>query len=432
MIHEPLTEVSAMANEGVETTTGPVPIGKFVQFVQQTVKHDPMFQHQALVGEVSQWKIHNGNVYFTLRDQTGQMNCVIWRNARVTVDGSIEEGSQVVVIASLDLWPKRGNLQLVVARIQPVRSVGELERIKRELIETLRNEGALDAPRRPLPALPKHIAIITGTNSAALSDMKRLAHNRWPGLRITVIGVLVQGEHAPRSIVRGLAAARRMTKPDVASRVALPPVDAIILARGGGSPEDLWAFNLEPVVRAVMVSPVPIVSAIGHEQDMLVTDLVADVRASTPSNAVERLVPDRHGIMMLLDESHLRLNTAMQRTLHDQHQRINLLRSQLKQAPSRGLNAASARLNRLGHGLVRHVERTVASQHQRLTGFQNALVMAHPQRVLERGYVMAQHPTGEVVSSAGALSIGQAITFQFADGSARADVKRVDLKEGLE
>ena len=432
MIHEPLTEVSAMANGGVETTTGPLPIGEFVQFVQQTVKNDSMFQHQALVGEVSQWKVHNGNVYFTLRDQAGQMNCVIWRNARLSVDATIKEGSQVVIIASLDLWPKRGNLQLVVARIQPVKSVGELERIKRELIETLRDEGALDAPRRSLPSLPKHVAIVTGANSAALSDMKRLIQNRWPGLRTTIIEVLVQGEHAARSIVRGLAVSRRMSRPKVAHRLGLPPVDAVILARGGGSPEDLWAFNLEPVVRAVMVSPVPIVSAIGHEQDMLVTDLVADIRASTPSNAVERLVPDRHGVLMLLDEHHLRLHAAMQRTLHDQRQRINLLKTQLKQAPSRGLRAASTRLDRLGHALVRNVERSVSTQHQRLAGFRNALSMAHPQRVLERGYIMAQHPTGEVISSARALSVGQAITFQFADGSAQADVQRVDLKEDLE
>ena len=363
-----------MATGGLETTTGPLPIGQFVQFVQRTVKQDPMFQHQALVGEVSQWKVHNGNVYFTLRDDEGQMNCVIWRNARLTVDSSIKEGSQVIVIASLDLWPKRGNLQLVVVRIQPVKSVGELERIKRELIEALREEGALDAHRRSLPALPKHVAIVTGANSAALSDMKRLIQNRWPGLRTTVIGVLVQGEHAARSIV----------------------------------------------------------SAIGHEQDMLVTDLVADVRASTPSNAVERLVPDRHGVLMLLDDSHLRLQAAMQRTLHDQRQRVNLLKTQLKQAPSRGLNAASTRLERMKHAMHRHVARTLSVQHQRLEGYRNALSMAHPQRVLERGYVMAQHPSGEVVTSAGSLSIGQGITFQFADGSAQADVQRVDLKEDLE
>lgn len=432
MIHEPLTRVESMATGGLETTTGPLPIGQFVQFVQRTVKQDPMFQHQALVGEVSQWKVHNGNVYFTLRDDEGQMNCVIWRNARLTVDSSIKEGSQVIVIASLDLWPKRGNLQLVVVRIQPVKSVGELERIKRELIEALREEGALDAHRRSLPALPKHVAIVTGANSAALSDMKRLIQNRWPGLRTTVIGVLVQGEHAARSIVRGLAVSRRLADPDTALGLDLPPVDAVILARGGGSTEDLWAFNLEPVVRAVMVSPVPIVSAIGHEQDMLVTDLVADVRASTPSNAVERLVPDRHGVLMLLDDSHLRLQAAMQRTLHDQRQRVNLLKTQLKQAPSRGLNAASTRLERMKHAMHRHVARTLSVQHQRLEGYRNALSMAHPQRVLERGYVMAQHPSGEVVTSAGSLSIGQGITFQFADGSAQADVQRVDLKEDLE
>ena len=278
---------------GHETTTGPLPIGQFARLVQQTVKNDPLFQHQALHGEVSSWNIHNGNTYFTLRDEDGQMDCVIWRNARLSVDSSINVGSEVIIIGSVDLWPKRGKLQVVVARIQPVQTLGAMEEAKRQLIETLRAEGALDTISRALPYLPKHVAIVTGADSAALSDMKRLMANRWPNLRTTVIGVLVQGEHAVKEIVRGLAVTRQLARQDVAQRLGLPPVDAVIVGRGGGSPEDLWAFNLEPVVRAIMASPVPIISAVGHEQDHLVADLVADVRASTPSNAIERLVRDQ-------------------------------------------------------------------------------------------------------------------------------------------
>ena len=421
--------MASMGERGVETTTGPLPIGEFAQFVQRTVKQDPMFQHQALIGEVSQWKTHNGNVYFTLRDEVGQMNCVIWRSARLAVDPSIKEGAKVVVIASLDLWPKRGNLQLVVVRIQPVQTLGDMERIKRELIEALRSEGALDAPKRRLPSLPKHVAIVTGTRSAALSDMMRLISDRWPGLRTTVIGVMVQGELAPSSIVRGLAVSRRLADPQVAAKLGLPPVDAVIVGRGGGSAEDLWAFNLEPVVRAVMVSPVPIVSAVGHEQDMLVTDLVADVRASTPSNAVERLVPDRHGTLMLHDEVALRLHQGAQRGLGQQRQRLHLLTARLKQAPAKGLRTAQARLERGRQGLERGVRQHVAEQRRRMERCRTALTMSHPQRVLERGYVLANDPSGNVVTAASTLAVGQAITFHFADGAATADVTKVDLKE---
>ncbi|DAC59242.1 MAG TPA: exodeoxyribonuclease VII large subunit, partial [Candidatus Poseidoniales archaeon] len=249
---------------GHQTTTGPLPIGQFAQLVQQTVKNDPLFQHQALQGEVSSWSLHNGNIYFTLRDDDGQMDCVVWRSARLSVDPSIKVGSEVVIIGSVDVWPKRGRLQIVVARIQPVQTLGAMEETKRQLVEALRAEGALDIPPRRLPFPPKHVAIVTGAGSAALSDMRRLMADRWPGMRTTVIEVLVQGEHAAQEIVRGLAVTRALARPDVADRLDLPPVDAVIVGRGGGSPEDLWAFNLEPVARAILASTVPIVSAVGH------------------------------------------------------------------------------------------------------------------------------------------------------------------------
>jgi exodeoxyribonuclease VII large subunit len=136
---------------GHETTTGPLPIGQFAKLVQRTVKSDPLFQHQALLGEVSSWSVHNGNVYFTLRDDEGQMDCVIWRNARLTVDPRIQVGSEVIIIGSVDVWPKRGRLQIVVARIQPVQTLGTMEEAKRQLVETLRKEGALDHPARCPP-----------------------------------------------------------------------------------------------------------------------------------------------------------------------------------------------------------------------------------------------------------------------------------------
>ena len=432
---------------GHETTTGPLPIGQFARLVQQTVKQDPLLQHQALRGEVSSWSVHNANIYLTLRDDDGQMDAVIWSRSRITVDPSIGVGTQVVVIASVDVWPKRGRLQLVVARIQPVQNLGAMEETKRRLVEALRLEGALDTPSRPLPFPPKHVAIVTGANSAALSDMKRLMDNRWPNMRTTVIEVLVQGEQAANELVRGLAVTRRLADPDIAAMLNLPPVDAVIVGRGGGSPEDLWAFNLEPVVRAVMASPVPIVSAVGHEQDMLVTDLVADVRASTPSNAVERLVPERTAIVQLLDELDGRLVAGAQRRVGELHQRLALLANRLAHAPSKGVHSAQQRLATLDlrlrqavttdlrgrhhhlttadHRLRQAVQAYVSGQQQRLTRWQATLEAAHPHRVLERGYSMAQNDQGEVISSVASLQQGQTVHLQFADGHADADVHTV-------
>ena len=414
---------------GHGTTTGPLPVGQFAQLIQHTVKNDPMFQHQALAGEISQWSVHNGNIYFTLRDDVGQMSCVVWRSARLSIDPAIKVGSEVIIIGSLDLWPKRGNLQLVVSKIQPVQTLGALEEAKRQLVETLRNEGALDVPSRPLPSLPKHIAIVTGAGSAALSDMKRLMANRWPNLRTTIIGVLVQGEHAPREIVRGLAITRDLARPEVAQRLGLPPVDAVIVGRGGGSPEDLWAFNLEPVVRAIMASTVPIISAVGHEQDHLVSDLVADVRASTPSNAVERLVPDQHSVLMLMDEFDQRLDASVQRRLQELRQQLALLTSQLKHAPGKGVYRAKEVLNALSGRLTRGVDTSLARQQQRLVALQATLQAAHPKRVLERGYTMIQDDKGNVLTAAASLEQGQTVNLQFADGRAAANIHTIEQEE---
>ena len=414
---------------GHETTAGPLPIGQFARLVQHTVKNDPMFQHQALAGEVSSWNLHNGTVYFTLRDDDGQMDCVIWRNARLNVDPAIKVGSEVVIIGSVDVWPKRGRLQIVVSRIQPVQTLGALEEAKRRLIETLRNEGSLDIPPRRLPALPKHVAIVTGADSAALSDMKRLMANRWPDMRTTVIGVLVQGEHAAGEIVRGLAVTRALARPEVAQRLGLPPVDAVIVGRGGGSPEDLWAFNLEPVVRAILASTVPIISAVGHEQDLLVSDMVADVRASTPSNAIERLVPDRNNQIQFLDELDERLDASLLRRLGEWRQHLSLLTNRLRHAPAKGMFAAKDRLSRLNHRLNRGMETTLAHQHQRLATLQATLQAAHPKRVLERGYSMVQDSEGHVVSDVASLEQGQTISLQFADGRAHADIHTLEPTE---
>ena len=414
---------------GHETTTGPLPIGQFARLVQHTVKNDPLFQHQALQGEVSQWSVHNGNVYFTLRDDDGQMDCVMWRSARLKVDPSIKLGSEVIIIGSVDVWPKRGRLQIVVARIQPVQTLGAMEEAKRQLIEALRAEGSLDIPSRRLPFLPKHVAIVTGADSAALSDMRQLMADRWPNMRTTVIEVLVQGELAAQEIVRGLAVTRALARPEVAERLGLPPVDAVIVGRGGGSPEDLWAFNLEPVVRAILASTVPIISAVGHEQDLLVSDLVADVRASTPSNAIERLVPQRQAVVQLLDEVDGRIEAAMVRRLQELRQHLSLLSNQLRHAPGKGIYSAKERLNRLSHQLQRSMETTVSSRRQRLAHLEATLNAAHPKRVLERGYSMVQDEKGAVISDVADLNEGQTIQLQFADGQAAADVHSIEPLE---
>ena len=415
--------------EGSELTTGPLGIGHFVNLIRQTVKQDRLFQNQAIKGEVSQWKQYpSGHTYFTLRDNDGQMSAVIWRG-RCNIDATIKEGSEVVVIASVDLYAKQGRIQLVVDKIEPINAIGEMEETLRKLKIKLKSEGIFELAKKPLPLIPKHIAIVTGTGSAALSDMNRLIENRWPGLRRTVIGVLVQGDNAVKEIVRGISIARKLSQTNIAIKRGQPPVDVIIVGRGGGSPEDLWAFNLEPVARAIIATEIPVISAVGHESDLLVSDMVADVRASTPSNAIERCVPDYNAIQMYLSELNQRLDGASIRQFNDVRNRLKLLSSMLKSAPMAGITNVKIKIQRLASKLNNSSRATLANEFARITNFETSLSAVHPQRVLERGYSMVQNELGEVLTETKQLAVGQKITMNFADGTANADIIDIENKK---
>lgn len=412
-----------------DLTTGPLSIGNFVNLIRQTVKQDRLFQNQAIKGEVSQWKQYpSGHTYFTLRDNVGQMSAVIWQG-RCSIDPSIKEGSEVVVIAGVDLYAKQGRIQLVVDKIEPVNAIGKLEEALRKLKLKLRQEGVFDRPRNQLPLIPKHIAIVTGTGSAALSDMNRLIENRWPGLRRTIIGVLVQGENSVQEIVRGLAVARKLSDPEVANKRNQPPVDVIIVGRGGGSPEDLWSFNLEPVARAIIACKIPVISAVGHESDLLISDMVADIRASTPSNAIERCVPDYNSIQMQLSDYNERIDGATIRQFSDVRNRLKLLASMLKAAPMAGINNAKIKIQNLTMRLNNSSQSIISQEKSRIAKFEASLNAVHPQRVLERGYSMIQNDEGEVLSKMEQLSIGQNINMNFADGKAEANIVNLDKKK---
>jgi exodeoxyribonuclease VII large subunit len=397
--------------------------------VKRALTSEPLFQRQAIKGEVSQWKSYaSGHTYFTLRDNDGQMSAVIWKG-RCAIHPSIKEGTEVVVTANVDVYVKRGNIQLIVERIEPVNALGAMEEAKRLLVERLRNEGELDRPRARPPTIPKHIAIVTGAGSAALADMQQLMENRWPGLRRTVIGVLVQGQRASEEIVRALALTRRLADPAVAAHRGEPPVDLVIVGRGGGSPEDLWAFNLEPVIRSIIASPVPVVSAVGHESDLLVSDLVADVRASTPSNAIERTVPVRAELEQWLDELDDRLAHATRRTFGDARQRLVGLHARLKVAPLAGINVERRSMLSLQSRLNRATESRLANERTRLASIEASLHTIHPKRVLERGYAMTQTNDGTVVTNTKMLELGQEFSLHFVDGSAEAAVTQIHTME---
>ena len=435
-----------------ELTTGPIPVGQFVNLVRSSIRNESLFQNQVIKGEITQWKRYpSGHTYFTLRDENGQISAVIWQG-RCPIDPLIEEGSVVVVIANLDIYPKAGKIQLIVNRIEPVNRLGILEERRKQLIEQLRNEGILDRIRMKLPVIPKHIAIVTGTGSAALSDMNRLIEDRWPGLRRTVIGVTVQGNLAVDEIVRGILVADKLSKPKIAQQFDSPPVDVIIVGRGGGSPEVLWAFNLEPVVRAIIAATVPVISAVGHESDLLVADLVADIRASTPSNAIERCVGDFNFHQMNLHNYGERIEDSVSRLFIDCKNELQLIKSKLLNAPVKGIYNANQqiteienklklivgekfvstreKLNSLTNLLTINAERMISNENTKLAVIESSLKSVNPKNVLERGYSMITSQDGEIIMEASDLDEGQTINLLLSDGEASASIN--SIKKGSE
>ena len=382
-----------------------------------------------LKGEIRQWKPYpSGHTYFSLRDDGGQLSAVIWKG-RCRIPDGIKDGQEVLVIGSVDLYPARGQLQIVVERIELIQTIGALERQKQKLLLQLRQEGVLDRPRKSLPSFPKHLIIVTGKDSAALADMLQLSQSRWPGIRTTVIGVTVQGERAAEEIVRGLAVARELSRNNIADALAVPPCDVVIVGRGGGSPEDLWAFNLEPVARAISAMPVPVISAVGHESDILVSDLVADVRASTPSHAVECCIPLVDDHLAYLMDCEDRMLQGSLRQFNDARQELEQLKLRLQLAPSKGLSQAVRHLERLGNDLRQSTTSALQYHKQKLAVLGNALQISHPKRVLERGYMMGVDGDGNVISSVSNLIQGQTVSLQFADGEADANIDNIRQHE---
>ena len=407
----------------------PVAIGDFVQSLRNRLRSDERNRNCLVRGEIRQWKAYpSGHTYFSLRDDNGQISAVIWKG-RCRIPSEIKEGQEVIVLGNVDIYAGRGQLQLIVERIEPIRKIGTLEQERQRLLATLQMEGVLDREKKPLPLFPKHLAIITGTDSAALADMLRLSETRWPGLRRTVIGVTVQGDRAVEEITRGLAVARHLSRKEYAEQIGIPPIDVVIVGRGGGSPEDLWAFNLEPVVRALSTMPIPVISAVGHESDLLVSDVVADIRASTPSHAIELAVPILDDVLSLMVDLEDRLHRGSIRRFGEENSRLQQLQLRLRLAPSKGLDNAVRHLERLGNDLNGFVQSTIQTNKQRLAMLEGTLLAAHPQRVLERGYLMTTNEKGEVVAKVADLTAGETVSLHFADGTADANIDNIQQRE---
>ena len=393
-----------MAGEAVE-------VGQFVSMARSALVNEPYLSNAAIIGELTKFTLaRSGHTYFTLTDAKGSIDCVLFGGNDSFISQGIKEGSKLIALGGIDVYVKTGRMQFKASRIQPVKSIGELEKARQELIQKWREDGTMDRPRKPAPLIPKKLHIITGAGSAALSDMERLIADRWPNFSYTVIPVLVQGNDAPGQIVRAIKYSQKNA-------------DLIIVGRGGGSPEDLWSFNLESVCQAIIDSVVPVVSAVGHESDYMVSDMVADIRASTPSNAIERVIPIKDELIAIIAQAEDRLDFAIDKLFSRKNEVLSNIILRLSAAPMRGISNAKLRQSNLSNKMSSAIERFFMIQKNRLTGIDSILNSTNPTRVLDRGYSMAVDQDGRPVTSVVGLKQGDALTVVLKDGKVQTEVK---------
>ena len=400
------------------------------QYIKGFMDRDRLLSGLLVRGELSNYKMYpSGHHYFSLKDGEGSLRCVMFRGDAVSLRFRPQNGMQVVAAGRITVFPRDGQYQLYCSRLIP-EGVGDLHLAFEQLKEKLYREGLFSPERkRPIPRFPDTIALITSPAGAAVRDLLRILRARWPMARVKILPVRVQGEGAAREI----AAAIRWA---CAHRTA----DLIITGRGGGSMEDLWAFNEEIVARAIYDSDIPVISAVGHEPDVTIADFAADLRAATPSNAAELAVPDQNEVYASLLGAGQRLEQAVrQRLLRERQGLERLAQSRVMTEPQVYFQDKSLVLDhlsqRLGSSMVsrlfqlrvrsaaldkdlrRGLEKCLSGKQERFARLAAALDAMSPLKVLGRGYSIAQKGDGGVISSVRSVQSGERFSLRLSDGS---------------
>lgn len=373
-----------------------------------------------VVGEISNIsRPASGHVYFTLKDEYAQLSAVMWRSTAAGVRFELEAGLEVLVFGAITVYEPRGAYQVIVQKIEP-KGMGALQLAFLQMREKLQAEG-LFAPehKKPLPFLPRRIALVTSPSGAAVWDMIRTIRGRIDNVEIVIYPVSVQGAAAAGEIAQAIGDLNRMGG-----------IDVMIVGRGGGSPEDLWAFNEEQVARAIYASRIPVISAVGHEVDITIADLVADRRALTPTDAGQIVVPRKADLVAEVSSAARRLATALSATVRNARHRLGgIASSVLACRPLEQVRLHHQQLDEL-LGLLRlHVGRHVAAARGRLDTRAARLHSLSPLKVLERGYSITLDGAGHVVRSVQSVRPGDSVQTRLADGLIGSRVERVERLE---
>ena len=368
-------------------------------------------------GEISNYKAYpSGHHYFSLKDEGGAIRCVMFRREAESLRFQPRNGMKVIAFGRVAVFPRDGQYQLYCSKLT-ADGVGDLHLAFEQLKEKLYRAG-LFAPehKKPIPAYPKRILLVTSPAGAAVRDMLRILGARWPLADVTILPVRVQGEEAAGEIAGAIRWANDH-----------PAWELIITGRGGGSMEDLWAFNEEIVARAIYDSEIPVISAVGHEPDVTIADFVADLRAATPSNAAELAVPDQNDLYARLDQLAIRMKKAVERALSDRRAKLaRLASSRALTSPQNYLQDRRMLLDYQQRRLAAGLAGAVAQQQRRLAGLAASLDALSPLKVLGRGYSIARREDGEVIASVRQAEPGTRFRLRLTDGEVPCSVERKD------
>lgn len=387
------------------------------QLVRGKLERDPDLQSVCIRGEISNYKLYpSGHHYFSLKDSESAIRCVLFKGNALSLRFRPENGMQVLAVGRVSLYPRDGSYQFYCTRLLPD-GAGDLSVAFEQLKQKLFQEGLFDpAHKKQLPAFPHRIGIVTSPAGAAVHDMLRILRKRYPLSRVILLPVRVQGAEAPGEIARAI---------DYANAHAI--ADVLIVGRGGGSVEDLWAFNDEGVSRAIFRSRIPVVSAVGHEPDVTISDFTADLRAATPSNAAELVAPDQSELRAALEGMRGSMLASMrQRLTRSRQQLTGLSASPMLRNPMNYLQERRLRLDKLTGDFRRVGTRLLQARRQGLIRLSASLDAMSPLKVLARGYSMTADADGRLISSVTEVSPGQSLTILVSDGRIRAAVERTE------
>ena len=386
------------------------------EYIRSRMEADGLLNAVAVRGEISNYKVYpSGHHYFTLKDEGAALKCVMFKGNAMRLRFRPDNGVKVIAMGKISVFPRDGAYQLYCTAMA-MDGIGDLYAAFEQLKRKLEAQGLFDhAHKKPIPKYPGVIGIVTSSAGAAIHDMLRILRKRYPLAQVRLLPVRVQGAEAPGEIAGAIRYANL-------HRLA----DLLIVGRGGGSIEDLWAFNDERVAYAIYESEIPVISAVGHEPDVTISDFVADLRAATPSNAAELAVPDQDALRQTLDSMSSSMATALSRQLTAARRHYQLLSAHpALQSPVGYLEQRRRSLELLKNRLISAQNQSIGLRKQRYVAMTAKLDAMSPLKVLTRGYAMAQTQDGDVLRSVSQVRSGDRIRISLSDGALSADVTEV-------